>query len=471
MQVPRPLDEMSGSELLGHVDALATTQRECEVEILRAAVQHAILHNPDTLDPNVTRLNGRERARRFGGNGTPEVAEFAPAELAGRLQVSSYAARDLMADALDLVHRFPQTWRRVEALEVRASYARFVARKCRDLTLEQAMYVDGRVVQSADGRLTWSRFERLVEAAIVAADTEAARRREEEAAAQQMARATRATEHGMRGFYVRGPVEEIARLDATVTYVAEVLGRLGDPDDVDRRRVKALVILANPARACALLAAFARWKDRPADAPPPPAHVDEPPVTAGDGGGDKPEVDWSVLLPVVQLFVHVYAGMDGTGTVRVEGPGGGLGPMTEEWLRERLGPRARFTVREVLDIEGQAPVDAYEIPDRHRQAVHLMTPADTFPFSSNTTRSQHLDHTVPFVHGEAAKGAGQSRLGNYGPMTGFHHRVKTHGKWQVKQPFPGIYLWCDPHGALYLVDHTGTRRIWRGPSIDLVYAA
>jgi hypothetical protein len=44
-------------------------------------------------------------------------------------------------------------------------------------------------------------------------------------------------------------------------------------------------------------------------------------------------------------------------------------------------------------------------------------------------------------------------------MTTTHHRIKTHGKWQVQQPFPGIYLWRDPHGAYYLVDHTGTRRI------------
>ena len=52
-------------------------------------------------------------------------------------------------------------------------------------------------------------------------------------------------------------------------------------------------------------------------------------------------------------------------------------------------------------------------------------------------------------------------MGNYGPMTIAHHRIKTHGRWQVRQPFPGIYLWRDPHGAHYLVDHTGTRRIER----------
>jgi hypothetical protein len=50
-------------------------------------------------------------------------------------------------------------------------------------------------------------------------------------------------------------------------------------------------------------------------------------------------------------------------------------------------------------------------------------------------------------------------VGNYGPMTTFHHRLKTHAGWQVQQPFPGIYVWRDPHGATYLVDHSGTRRV------------
>ena len=59
----------------------------------------------------------------------------------------------------------------------------------------------------------------------------------------------------------------------------------------------------------------------------------------------------------------------------------GHGPVTWSWIREVLGPHARFTVRPVLDLAGQAPVDAYEIPQRHRRAVRLMTPADIFPGS------------------------------------------------------------------------------------------
>ena len=48
-------------------------------------------------------------------------------------------------------------------------------------------------------------------------------------------------------------------------------------------------------------------------------------------------------------------------------------------------------------------------------------------------------------------------------MTAFHHRLKTHGDWQVVRPFPGIYLWRDPpRTGTYLVDHSGTRKTRSG---------
>ncbi len=417
---------MSGGELLAHVDDLARTLRETEAKILLAACQHAIINDAQSIDPWQAGVPGGERARRLGGEGTPLVAEFSPATLAGRLGLSPYAGRELIADALDLSIRLPRLWERVQALEVRAHFARFVARKTRDLTREQADYVDERVVEAADGRIAWARFEALVQAAIKASDPVAAAEEEEAAHRRQFADPTRSDEHGMRGFYIRAPFATIARFDAAVAYVADLLGALGDDDPLDVRRAKAILVLSNPAAALELMR------------------------TAKD-------VDWSQFLPAVTVYVHLYGGADCTGVARVEG----VGPLTEAWVRDHLGRDAKLTVKPVLDIEGQAPVDAYEIPDRHRQAVHLMTPADTFPHASSTSRSQQIDHTEAFVHGAAAEGAGQSRVGNYGPMTTRHHRIKTFGGWRVKQPFPGIYLWRDPFGACYLVDHSGTRRLNR----------
>ncbi len=302
---------MSSSELLDHVADLAVTQRRCEIEILRAAVQHAYLNNADTLDPDESAKPGRERARRVGGAGTPEVTEFAAAELGARLGMSTISAGMLMADGLDLRHRLPQLWRRVEAGEVRVYLARLVARKSRDLTPEQAAYVDSRVAPYADGRLTWSRFQALVEGAVAAADPDATAEAERRAAQQQVARPTRAEDddHGMRGFFIRATVPIIALLDATLDRLAAYLADHGDDDPVEQRRVKALVLLCRPDLG----------STRSTD----------------DTTAATPGIDWKALLPRVVIYAHLYAGADTDGIARIEGGG----PVTESWVREHLGPR------------------------------------------------------------------------------------------------------------------------------------
>ena len=472
MDMVTGIEEMSGSELLDHAGDLAATRDRCEVEILRVAVQHAYLHNSETLDPDESARPGRERARRCGGQGTPEVSDFAAAELGARLGMSTISAWMLMCDGLDLAYRLPALWARVEAGEVRVYLARLVARRTRDLTEPQAAYVESRVAQYADGRLTWSRFQALVEAAVAAADPEATAVAEAKAAEQQVARRTRRdpeTDHGMWGFFIKAPAHIVLVFDAALARIADILEDLGDTDPVDKRRVTALLVLSRPDLAAELIGAYQAWRDRPDD-PDDPDDQGEPGSTAGEAPrtGPKPVVDWAKLLPQVVINVHTYADTDcapgcpsdgaseATGIARVER----CGAVTETWIKNHLSPHAQVTVKPVLDIEGLAPVDAYEIPERHRRAVHLMTPADTFPYSSSLDPDQ-IDHTVAYRHGPDAVGAGQSRIGNYGPLSTAHHRLKTHGRWRVRQPFPGIYLWRDPHGVYYLVDHTGTRALPR----------
>jgi hypothetical protein len=391
----------------------------------------------------------------------------------------------LISDGLDLVYRLPRLWEGVEAGRVRVYLARLVARRTRELTAEQAAYVDARVATYADGRVTWSRFQALVDAAVAAADPRATAEAEARAAQQQVARRTRPDpcrdghDHAMWGFYIRAPARTVLVFDAALARIAGILRDLGDTDAVDKRRVTALLVLSRPDLAADLITAYQAWRDRPEDpAGPPPEDPFDPESwgavvstrsTEGDAPrtGPKPVLDWTQLLPQVVINVHTYAdavvsevaseaASDAAGIARVER----CGAVTETWIRQHLSPHAKVTVKPVRDIEGLAPVDAYEIPERHRRAVRLMTPADTFPFSTSLDPDQ-IDHTEPFQHGSDAAGAGQSRIGNYGPMSTPHHRLKTHGRWRVKQPFPGIYLWRDPYGVYYLVDHTGTRALPR----------
>ena len=376
MQLTSALEELSEAELLDHADEAARLRRECEVQELRIALQHAVLNNPETLDPGLASLPGRERAKRYGGLGTPRGRGVsACATLAGRLGITGWAAASLISDALDIAIRLPRVWRRVERFEVKVSYARHVARQ--SLPHPGAGGdVDLRVSDVALRRIPWSRYEAVVAGAVAAADPAAAAERERLQAEQQFAKASRSSEAGMRGFYVRAPFHVITLLDARVAWLADMLEALDDTDSLDQRRVKAIAILANPHLAVELITAFQAWKDRPAD--PPEAAVPDA-AAEPERTGDKPVIDWTRVLPRVSVTVHTYrpacrCDEPATGILRVPD----VGPLTDDWVRRWLG-NARFTITPTLDLAGQAPVDGYEVPDPHRRAVSVMTPADSSP--------------------------------------------------------------------------------------------
>ena len=447
-------------DTLDAVSRLHAVRTDADAGLFELAAHFADQHAGESLATTHSSaiLPGLERSVQVGGAGTPVVAEFAFAELGARMQMSPFSARRLVADALDVRHRLPLIWERVVRREARISNARLVAARTRHMSVEARL--DGKVV---------------------AADPDTAAEREEAAAAEQFARRSRSSEQGMAGFYLRSTVGVVARVEASVAFLAEALAAFGDGDHEDVRRVKAMVVLANPARAVELLAAFAALRARTVEEPldlPGGLQSDQPqddPLTRMDTFarrvGFTPtrlptcllaesrddeaagfSFDWADLLPSLTLYLHLstedLARGEG-GVVRWEGEG----PVTHQFVNGHLRPLHRYVITPVVDLANQAPVDAYEIPERLRRAVHLRTPADTFPYSSNLSRGVDLDHTVEHAS------EGETRAGNLGPLGRHAHRVKTHGRWTVRQPFDGIYLWRDPHGQLYLVDHTGTRPV------------
>ena len=198
------------------------------------------------------------------------MREFAASEVAGELEISTYAARALLADVLDVRHRLPRLWARVTACEVATWVARKVAVATRDLTPEQALFVDAGVAEYADGRLSWSRFETVLEARVVEADPEAAAAREAAAAAEQFAKVGRSNEHGQKTLYVRSTAAVITRIDATLDYLCQALRALGETETADELRVKAMLLLANPLQAVELLD---RLQTRPQPQPRRPRPV------------------------------------------------------------------------------------------------------------------------------------------------------------------------------------------------------
>ena len=122
----------------------------------------------------------------------------------------------------------------------------------------------------------------------------------------------------------------------------------------------------------------------------------------------------------------------------------------------------QVSVRPVLDVREQLPVDAYEVPAAMREALRLSRPSSVFPWTS--TSRPDVDHTTPFLPAAAGGPPGQTRVDNLGPMTRFAHRVKTHGRgWRHRQPVPGVYLWRTPHGFWFRTDQHGSRPLGRDP--------
>ncbi|MEZ5192907.1 MAG: DUF222 domain-containing protein [Nocardioides sp.] len=150
----------SGTSVLDGAREARRAEQEAAARILQAAVEWAALHEP---------TGGREasywweagRAVPLAGEGAPEVSEWAVAEFAAAIGVSTDAGRALVGQALELAWRLPRLWAQVGAGRVPAWRARRVAEQTMALTPEAAAFVDAHVVAVA-GKVGPVQLDRLV---------------------------------------------------------------------------------------------------------------------------------------------------------------------------------------------------------------------------------------------------------------------------------------------------------------------
>ncbi len=445
------LDALDDRATLAAAEQARAVVEQGEVRLLQTAARWADLHS-ELARATSPLLPGSEQLVRFGGAGTPSVAEFAPAELGVVLATSSSAAERLVGDALDLRHRLPLLWGRIVAGEVKPWIGRKCAEATRHLSLETVAVVDRRIAKYAHA-LSWGRIEAIIQACWMECDPDAAAEADERAQRSLGVWVTdQPTELGTREIFIRAEAPDVWRFNASIGGLATGLGALGDTRPVDVRRAAAVGILADPQRALDLFADLDAATGQTEQSDPVSAAADLQTATGQARSGRAKPVD---TRPDVTLYVHLtdQALTTGQGVARVEQ----VGPVTLDRVKSWLGD-THVTVKPVIDLNDQVPVDAYEIPDRIREAVHLAIPVDCFPYATSTRRSGDIDHTIPFVKPDDGGPPGQTAVGKLGPITRFHHRVKTHGHWHVAQPFTGVFVWRTPHGRHYLVDHTGTHR-------------
>ena len=138
------LVELDSAGTLTAAEANEHTLITAETRRLQIAAHWADLHPGDAVVES--RLPGTQHPIRFGGEGTPTVAEFAPAELGCVLRISDGSAARLIGDALDLRNRLKLIWAAALAGQVPAYQAR-IAAATRHLTANQAGWVDAQLAR------------------------------------------------------------------------------------------------------------------------------------------------------------------------------------------------------------------------------------------------------------------------------------------------------------------------------------
>jgi hypothetical protein len=357
-----------------------------EAEQLATAAHWADLH---AVLARTSALPGSERMMPLGGDGTPEVAEFAPAEYGAAIGVSHGVANRLIADALDLRHRLPQLWARVQGGEIKVWAARRIAETTRHLPQQAARQVDRVIAPYAD-RKSPGELVTYAEAEAIRTDPDLAKQRAEATRKTRGAWLSPETHDGIGSMFIKADATDLTRFSDTLNLVADDLKTLGDDDSHDERRAKAVGVLADPQLAL--------------DLHTQATGQDPAPRTGG--------------LRQATLYVHLTDDTlrDADGLARVEGIGPALKSQVKQWLGHD-----RVTIKPVIDLANQSSVDAYEIPDRLREAVHLIMPGDTFPYATNQTRRKDIDHTVPH---QSNGPPGQTAIGNLGPIARLSHRTK-----------------------------------------------
>ncbi len=391
------------------------------------------------------------------------MAPFVAEELGAALGVSTRSAMALMADALDLRHRLPRLWTRVESLAVAPWKTRRVAADTRSLPLAGARWVDAQLAARVDG-FGLPSIERLVALAVARFAPEEQVTKERTGRAGWHVTLSHPRPGGFAGtswLEASGDSTDLAAFHDLVCAEATLLGRLGDTDEFETRKAKALGIIAARQAHLDLPAT-----DLPAtDLPGTGAMPDSRSLAGSPGGADGAGRD--AILPrrrVVATTLYLHLSLTDVAAAGLTGrPKAGeaerLGPVSTDLIRTWLQD-SNARIQPVLDLHRSDAVDQHDPPPWMRELVILRDRHCVFPWCARDARTCDLDHTTPYVPPDDGGPPGQTNPQNLAPLCRRHHNAKTHGRWRYHRHPDGpgdTYTWTSPHGHTWAVGPDGTR--------------
>ena len=166
-------------------------------------------------------------------------------------------------------------------------------------------------------------------------------------------------------------------------------------------------------------------------------------------------------------MVHLHADprtwQSGDGLVEVEGHGWvplwSLAEMLDQTYVSVVASTTEHAHPNGVSNSSHSPDPGYEPRNSTREAVVGRDRTCRFPGCNRRARACQCDHTIPWPHGPTC-------ACNLGCLCTRHHRLKTHTRWRLRQPWPGVFLWRSPRGRYWLVDQAGTTELKLGDAIS-----
>ena len=422
---------LTPTEVIDRVQTARDDEHRAAVRQLQLAVHWALLHPCPTGewpahwgDPRLD-----EHVIPLAGPGAPQVAEFAPADLAAALDLTTDAAQHLIGEALELVYRLPRLWAHVVAGSVPVWRARAIAALTYDLGPDAVAFAD-RLISATPEKIRLLDAQKLVDEARLYFDPDRALADEEHELAKRGVWVKHTGNPVTTNIFMTLDTPDALLFDQTITRIAADLHNLGDPEVLDARRAKAVGILADPQYALDLMSGR-----------------EEAAPTTGMAAG------------ALNLFVHLTPddlSPEIAGAVSAEKLGTATTALLHDWLTRYAAAGGKVILRPVLDptdpdTAATRPVDQHDPPTAMRELCLLRDAHCVFPGCRRDSRSCDLDHIVAYIPISDGGPPGQTNLLNLAPLCRRHHRVKTFTAWDYKRRDDGSYAWTSPTGHSYVV--------------------
>jgi hypothetical protein len=407
------------------------------------ALEWAHLHVVDDLDDAATlwsgsRLMGQDTGIPIAGEGCPLVSQFAVAEFATALGLPAVSGQDLVAHALELAHRLPKIWARVQEGSLAPWRARRIAEQTICLSFGAAAHVDTQLAPFAH-KTGPAQTQRLVDEAIARFMPDYAAEQRDRSADQRYFTIAHDQVSFAGTSRIHGELDLADALDLedAVAAGAQQLADLGCADSLDVRRAAAVGILARGEQALDLTG----------------AEILEPERTKTGRIPRRLKGRRRDIVLYVHLSDDAIRSGDADVPVRVESGGGHL--LTASQVAEWCGRRDtdRVVVKPVIDLAAHRAADAYQVPAGIAEQVELRDRTCVFPYCNRPARGCDKDHVIPY---DPDGPPGQTSTENLAPLCRLHHRLKTHGGWTYTMLELGVYLWRSPYGYTWVRDRSGT---------------